>query len=101
MDDPISNSSKVSMTSRNDLSSKVTPKRTGHEKIPNLIVTYSKIGLHHNNGEPTPPSCGGVQSGISLEDPLTPPPSYDSAVSTPEKHFSLYSIPASATHSIT
>lgn len=83
-----------------DLKSHIPSPRKNKEVLPNLIVTYSKVGTGHHTEDTTPPSCGGMQSNTTFEDPLTPPPSYDSAISTPEKHFSIYSISNTATPSI-
>ena len=84
-----------------DLKLQIPPSSAKTENMPNLIVTYSKVGIVHHTTQPTPPSCGGIQASTSFEDPLTPPPSYDSAISTPDKHFSLYSISNAAAPSIT
>ena len=84
---------KISANSSNrDLKTQMPPPPFKKENLPNLIVTYSKVGIVHHTEDPTPPSCGGVQSSTSFDDPLTPPPSYDSAISTPDKHFSIYSM---------
>ena len=87
--------------SGHDLKIQMPPPLNKKENLPNLIVTYSKVGIVHHTEDPTPPSCGGVQSRTSFDDPLTPPPSYDSAISTPEKHFSIYSMSNTVTPSIT
>ena len=79
---------------KKELKLHIPPGETKREDMPNpnVVVTYSKIGIVHHVTQPTPPSCGGVQPSTSFDDPLTPPPSYDSSISTTDKHFSLYSI---------
>ena len=101
---PLKPSPKDTLTKRSenfsslDLKTQIPPPPNKKENLPNLIVTYSKVGIVHHTEDPTPPSCGGVQT---FDDPLTPPPSYDSAISTPEKHFSIYSMSNTVTPSIT
>ena len=88
-------------TNKKDLKLHIPPPELKRENMPNVVVTYSKLGIVHHVTQPTPPSCGGVQPSTSFDDPLTPPPSYDSAISTPDKHFSMYSISNAAAPSIT
>ena len=94
---------KLPAADKKELKLHIPPGETKQEKMsnPNVVVTYSKIGIVHHVTQPTPPSCGGVQPSTSFDDPLTPPPSYDSAISTPDKHFSLYSISNASAPSIT
>ena len=94
---------KYQPTKKKDLKLQIPSPETKKENTPNpnVVVTYSKLGVVHHVTQPTPPSCGGVQPSTSFDDPLTPPPSYDSAISTPDKHFSLYSISNTAAPSIT
>ena len=87
---------------RIDLKLSIPSHSNTRKDMSNLFVNYTKVGVVHNTERP--PSCGGIQKSTnSFEDnTLTPPPSYDSAISTPEQHFSLYSISKKAvTPSIT
>ena len=95
-DPPLANSPRI------DLKLSIPSHSNTHKDMSNLFVNYTKVGVVHNTERP--PSCGGIQKSTnSFEDnTLTPPPSYDSAISTPEQHFSLYSISKKAiTPSIT
>ena len=93
----------LDMSFRNDLKLMIPPPNLSRrDNIPNLVVTYSKLGAVHHTTQSTPPSCGGVQPRTtSFDDTLTPPPSYDSAINTQDKHFSMYSVHPTTTPSIT
>ena len=95
-DPPLANSPRM------DLKLSIPSDSNTRKDMLNLSVNYTKVGIVHNTERTT--SCGGIQKSTnSFEDnTLTPPPSYDSAISTPEQHFSLYSISKKAiTPSIT